>query len=151
LVFGADQAERRIILTMTTQAKPAPKDLQQAGRKLWRNATAEFTFNAVEVELLYQLCCVVDEVAAMRADLREMGYIVAGSEKQPRINPVVAALANHRKLADTLATALSLPIEGEAVGRRRSAVAKQNADARWKPKSGGRIRAVRRMQSGGAA
>src|ERR1700682_299234 len=103
----------------TRQAKPAPRDLGQAGKKLWRNATSEFTFSSVEFELLYQLCCVIDEIAAMRADLSEMGYIVAGSEKQPRINPVVAALTAHRKLADQLAVALSLPAEGEAVGRRR--------------------------------
>jgi hypothetical protein len=137
---------------MTVKAKPAPRDLAAAGRKLWRNATGEFTFNAVEFELLYQLCCVVDEIAAMRTDLSEMGMVVSGSERQPRPNPLLAVLSNHRKLADQLAVALSLPLEGESVGRRRSAQAKIAADARWrKPKSGSRIHALRRAQGGGAA
>jgi hypothetical protein len=137
---------------MTKRPTPAPKDLNEAGRTLWRKADREFEFSSVEYELLHQLCVTLDEIAGMRADLSEMGYIVAGAEKQPRPNPLIATLREHRKLVDQLVTALALPIEGEAVGRRRSAQAKQAADARWrKPKSGGRIHAVARMQGGGAA
>jgi hypothetical protein len=136
---------------MTIQGKPAPRDLGTAGRALWRDAVREFTFSSVEFRLLYELCCVLDEIAAMRADLSEMGMVVSGSENQPRVNPLIAALTNHRKLADQLAVALSLPLEGESVGRRRSAQAKIAADSRWrKPKSGGRIVAIQRMHGGGA-
>jgi hypothetical protein len=41
-------------------------------------------------------------------------------------------LAVHRKLIDQMIVALSLPIDGESVGRRRSAQAKLNADSRWR-------------------
>src|ERR1700730_13893040 len=99
---------------MTAKAKPAPRDLATAGRALWRDAVREFTFSSVEFALLYQLCTTVDEIALMRTDLSEMGPLVSGSEGQPRVNPLIAALATHRKLADTLATALALPVEGEA-------------------------------------
>ena len=129
---------------MTTKAKPAPRDLGTAGRALWRDACREFTFSSVEFALLHELCTTVDEIAAMKSDLGEMGMVVSGSEHQPRINPLVPALAVHRKLADTLAAALALPVESETVGRRRSATARQNANARWKtPKSGSTILRLR--------
>jgi phage terminase small subunit len=109
----------------------APKDLQVGGRKLWRQAVDEFELNPVELALLYQLCLTVDELAAMKADLAEMGTIVAGSRNQPRVNPLLGAIVSHRKLADQLAVALGLPLAGEAVGRRRSAAAKQAVNSRW--------------------
>ena len=109
----------------------APKDLQVEGRKLWRQAVDEFELNPVELALLYQLCLTVDELAAMKADLAEMGTIVAGSRNQPRVNPLLGAIVSHRKLADQLAVALGLPLAGEAVGRRRSAAAKQAVNSRW--------------------
>jgi P27 family predicted phage terminase small subunit len=109
----------------------APKDLQVEGRKLWRQVVDEFELNPVELALLYQLCLTVDELAAMKADLAEMGTIVAGSRNQPRVNPLLGAIVSHRKLADQLAVALGLPLAGEAVGRRRSAAAKQAVNSRW--------------------
>jgi hypothetical protein len=76
---------------------------------------------------------------------------VAGSKGQPVLNPVFAQLAVHRKLIDQMIVALSLPIDGESVGRRRSAQAKLNADSRWrKVKTGGRINQIRKMQGGGS-
>ncbi len=83
----------------------------------------------------------------MRADLAEMGAIVSGSQGQPRVNPLLAALVAHRKLCDQLCVALALPAEGEAVGRRRSAQGKLAADSRWrKTKSGGRVHRIQSMQ-----
>jgi hypothetical protein len=131
---------------MTRRARPAPKDLKQAGIQLYRAATREFEFTGIELELLHQLCVTIDEIAAMRADLREMGMVVSGSERQPRVNPLVAAIANHVKVADALVVSLALPIDGEAVGARRSAAAKAAADARRRnPVRKGRLAAVASM------
>jgi hypothetical protein len=130
------------------RAKPATKDLRDAGIALWHKLTREFVFNSAELALAHQLCTTIDEIAAMKADLNEMGTVVAGSSKQPRPNPLLDKLVQHRKLADRLVVALGLPAEGEAVGRRRSAQAKQAADARWrKPKSRGRIHSVAAIQT----
>jgi phage terminase small subunit len=109
----------------------APRDLQVEGRKLWRQAVDEFDLNPVELALLYQLCLTVDELAAMKRDLAEMGTVVMGSRNQPRVNPLLGAIVSHRKLADQLAVALGLPLAGEMVGRRRSAAAKQAVNSRW--------------------
>jgi hypothetical protein len=48
------------------------------------------------------------------------------------VNPLLAAIVAHRKLADQLAVALGLPLAGESVGRRRSAAARQSVNARWR-------------------
>jgi hypothetical protein len=140
---------RRIIAAMTRRSLPAPKDLGASGVALWRRLTKEFDFNSAETELAHQLCVTVDEETMMRDELADMGVTVAGSKGQPVLNPVFAQLAVHRKLIDQLTTALSLPLDGEVVGRRRSAVAKQNADSRWrKAKTGARIR---KLPGGGSS
>jgi phage terminase small subunit len=128
----------------------APKDLQVEGRKLWRQAVDEFDLDSIELALLRQLCLTVDELVAMKADLAEMGTIVAGSRNQPRVNPLLAAIVAHRKLADQLAVALGLPLAGEAVGRRRSAAAKQNANSRWQKTRTrtGRLASVQQLSEG---
>jgi hypothetical protein len=132
----------------TRRSKPAPKGLGVDGISLWRNLTREFDFNSAELALLTQLCATTDEIAQLKAAFTSP--VVKGSTGQPRANPLLAELRSHRKLADQLVVALGLPIEGEAVGRRRSAQAKQAADARWrKTKSGGRLQAMKNLQKDG--
>jgi hypothetical protein len=53
-----------MITAMTAERRPVPRDLNAAEGALGRNATAEFTFNAVEFELLHQLAVTIDETAA---------------------------------------------------------------------------------------
>jgi hypothetical protein len=119
-------------MTESVRRKPAPKDLQAAGKALWRDVLDEFELNPAETALLYQLALTVDELAQMKRDLSEMGTVVMGSRNQPRVNPLIAAIAGHRKLADGLVVALGLPLPGEVVGRRRSAQAKQAVESRWR-------------------
>lgn len=137
---------------MNTKPLPAPRDLRTAGTALWRKLVREFQFNSAEIELLHQFCVTVDEIAAMRADLSEMGMVTMGSKNQPVMNPLLSALVAHRKLADQLVTALGLPVDGEVVGRKRSASAKRAADARWRKPSklAPRVTQIRRSQSQGA-
>jgi hypothetical protein len=139
------------IMTTTKRSKPAPRDLGAAGKALWRNATREFQFNSAELALLAELCATTDEIAALKAALAVTKPVVKGSKGQPRANPLLAELRNHRKLADQLVIALGLPIDGEAVGRRRSAQAKSAAEARWrKGKTGNRIKRLP-ISEGGVA
>jgi hypothetical protein len=139
------------LMPPTRRRKPAPKDLRETGTALWRKLLGEYQLNAAEESMLHQLCATMDEIADLKAALAASKPMVKGSKGQPRPNPLLASLVTHRKLADQLVTALALPIEGEVVGRRRCAQAKQAADARWrKTKSGPRIHAVAAMQKGGA-
>jgi P27 family predicted phage terminase small subunit len=127
--------------------RSAPKGLKAAGKALWREVLAEFEPNAAELALLEQLCLTVDELAAMQADLAEMGMVVMGSRNQPRVNPLIAVIAAHRKLVDQLVVALGVPLPGETVGRRRSAAAKQSVDKRWRQeKRRGRLASVQTLR-----
>jgi P27 family predicted phage terminase small subunit len=117
--------------------------LNEDGKALWRNVTREFDFNSAEMALLQQLCETIDEIAAMKAEMSDMGVVVAGSKGQPVVNPVIKTLAEHRKLADQLTAALALPVTGEVIGQRRSAAAKQAAQpGPRKSKSRGRLAAL---------
>jgi P27 family predicted phage terminase small subunit len=136
----------------TKRALTAPKQLGPAGKALWRRMTREFDFNGAEVELLKQLCDTIDEIAVLKRELDATGPMVSGSKGQPVLNPVFTQLASHRKVADQLTTALALPLEGEAVGQRRSARSKVAADARWRrTKSRGRLGVVGANLSKGGA
>jgi hypothetical protein len=131
---------------------PPPPDLQDAGQALWNDVLSEFEMNAAELRLLHQLGLTLDELAQMKADLAEMGSVVMGSRNQPKINPLLPVIAAHRKLADQLVTALALPLDGETIGRRRSAQAKQAVDSRWRQqrRSRGRLGSVPVQQRDGA-
>lgn len=133
---------------MTSTVVKTPPGLGKDGRALWRAAVREFQFNAVELELLRQMAKTLDEAAALEAALATQGPTVKGHVGQPRLNPIYAQLTTHRKLLDQLACALALPLEGEAVGRRRSAQAKQAVDSRWrKTKSGSRINTLPKQEN----
>ncbi|ORA31565.1 P27 family phage terminase small subunit [Mycobacterium aquaticum] len=124
------------------RSKRAPIALEEAGKRLWRSLTREFEFNSAELALLHQLCATIDEIAALKTVLTTTKPVVKGSRGQPRPNPLLAEIRAHRKSADQLVCALGLPVDGETVGRRRSAQAKQAADARWaktRTKTGSRI------------
>jgi phage terminase small subunit len=128
----------------------APKDLQAAGKKLWRETLAEFEPSAPESALLHQLCLTIDELAQMQAELAQMGMVVMGSRNQPRPNPLLPMIAAHRKLADQLVVALGLPLEGEVVGRRRSAQAKEAVNSRWhRERRKGRLASMQAIQQEG--
>jgi hypothetical protein len=58
--------------------------------------------------------------------------VVAGSTGQLKAHPLIGEIREHRKLAESLARALALPLEGETVGRIRSPSAKAAANVRWR-------------------
>jgi hypothetical protein len=57
-----------------------------------------------------------------------MEMIVGGSRNQPKVNPLIRELRDHRKLFDQLVAGLALPVAGEAIGKRRTPAAKQTAN-----------------------
>jgi hypothetical protein len=142
----------KIVAVTRRRRPPPPKDLRDNGITLWRKVLGEYQLNAAEESMLHQLCATMDEIADLKAALAASKPIVKGSKGQMRANPLLPTLVAHRKLADQLVTALALPVEGEVIGRRRSAQAKAAADARWrKPKSAPRIHALAAMRSRGGA
>jgi hypothetical protein len=112
--------------------KPAPSDLKARGRALWRSVVGKYALDPAETALLHELGRTVDELDALTVAMADQSPVVAGSQGQPRANPLLAEIRQHRKLAESLAISLALPVDGETIGRRRSTNARVAADARWR-------------------
>ena len=112
--------------------KSIPSNLKVRGKDLWRSVVGTYVLDPAETALLHELCRTSDELDALTAAMADQSPVVAGSQGQPRANPLLAEIRQHRRLAETLAAALALPVDGETIGRRRSANAKAAAHARWR-------------------
>jgi hypothetical protein len=116
----------------TKPRKPVPGDLKARGKALWRNVGRTYALDPAETALLHELCRTVDELDALTAAMDDQSPVVAGSQGQPRPHPLLAEIRQHRKVAESLAVALALPVDGETIGRRRSVNARAAAQARWR-------------------
>jgi hypothetical protein len=112
--------------------KPAPSDLKARGRALWRSVVGRYALDPAEAALLHELCRTADELDALTVAMADQSPVVVGSQGQPKAHPLLSEIRQHRKLAETLALALALPVDGETVGRRRSVQATAAAHARWR-------------------
>lgn len=110
----------------------APNDLKARGKTLWHSVIGKYALDPAESALLHELCRTADELDALTAVMADQSPVVEGSQGQPRANPLLAEIRLHRKLAETLANSLALPVEGETIGQRRSQNARAAAHARWR-------------------
>lgn len=126
---------------MSARKPAAPRGLNGPGKALWAAVLAEFGLNPAELAVLHELCRTTDELDEMKAELAGESHTVPGSKGQPRAHPLLTEIRQHRRLVDQLVVALGLPLPTEVLGRRRSAAAKQAADARWRksPTRSGRM------------
>ena len=116
----------------TRRAPSAPSGLGRSGRALWREVNAEFGLAAHESAILVQCCRVVDRLDALQGELAAAGSLtVTGSTGQPKAHPLLAEWRAQARLLESLSRALSIPMPGEDVGRRRSPSARDAARARW--------------------
>jgi len=102
------------------------------GKALWRNVTGTYVLDPAETALLHELWRTADELDALTTAMAGKSPLVEGSQGQPRANPLLAEIRQHRKLAETLAVSLALPVDGETIGTRRSSNARKAAHARWR-------------------
>lgn len=112
--------------------KRPPPGLGPSGRALWRDILAEFGLAAHERAVLVQCCRCVDRLDALAAELAAAGSLtVAGSTGQPKAHPLLAEWRAQARVLESLSRALSIPLPGEDVGRRRSPTARDAALQRW--------------------
>ena len=95
-----------------------PEGLGEPGVRLWTSIAGEFVLNAGELEILRQAVATADEIASLEAELRASSLVVAGYAGQPRPNPLLKIIQDHRLLLRRLVDSLALPDEGEESGLR---------------------------------
>jgi hypothetical protein len=110
-----------------------PEGLGDPGVRLWTSIAGEFVLNAGELEILRQAVATVDEIALLEAELRALSLVVAGYNGQPRPNPLLKIIQDHRLLLRRLVDSLALPDEGEESGLRPGQRhARAAARGRWR-------------------
>jgi CelD/BcsL family acetyltransferase involved in cellulose biosynthesis len=113
-------------------ARRAPSGLGASGRALWRDINREYGLAPHESAILVQVCRTVDRLDAIEAELATAPLVVPGSTGQPVRHPLLAEQRMQARVLESLSRALSIPLPGEDVGRRRSPSARENAVQRWR-------------------
>jgi hypothetical protein len=114
------------------KVKP-PTGLKASGKQLWDSVTATFVLNAGETEILRQACRTSDELALLEAELQATSLVVAGYSGQPRPNPLLKIIQDHRLLLRRLVDSLALPDDDQESGMRPGQKhAQRAAQGRWK-------------------
>ena len=118
---------------MLDRVREPPGGLGELGIRLWTSVAGEFVLNAGELEILRQAAATVDEIVLLEAELRASSLVVAGYSGQPRPNPLLKIIQDHRLLLRRLVDSLALPDEGEESGMRPGQRhARTAAVGRWK-------------------
>ena len=118
---------------MSDESPKPPDGLETAGRQLWDSVTAKFVLNAGEIAILGQAAATADEIVLLEAELRGSSLMVAGYSGQPRPNPLLKIIQDHRLLLRRLVDSLNLPDEDQESGLRPGARHAQTAArGRWK-------------------
>lgn len=99
-------------MTDSTQT-PVPRSLKAAGRKLWKETTANYVLRQDELETLRAACAELDLIVRMEGELETAELTVQGSMGQIVAHPLVQELRQHRATMSTLIKALKLP-DGES-------------------------------------
>ena len=114
-------------------SKPsAPKGLQSAGAKLWRDVVGKYDLRVDELDVLERACRASDRTAAMVEILDSEPLMVKGSMGQPVVHPLVAEVRAHEAQVASLLARLKLPDDpGGSVEHPRSSQARAAAQSRW--------------------
>lgn len=123
-----------------TVPKP-PRSLKVRGRKLWREITATFEFDAQEMPLLLEVCRTLDTIDDLSAAVEADGTMTTGSQGQKVVNPAVAELRQQQASFGRLLTMMNLDAAaaGSSIAKLTTVRAKTAANARWKRSGGQRL------------
>ena len=120
---------------MTAELPKPPPGLRAGGRALW-DSVIEFEFTAGELAVLREAVRTVDEADKLERELRKQPFMVEGYNGQPRPNPLIKILQEHRLLIRKLVDSLNIPYENEEYGlSAKSRHAAKAANARWREAS----------------
>ncbi|MFI5495288.1 hypothetical protein [Actinoplanes sp. NPDC051859] len=102
---------------MSDQRKqPRPRDLREAGKRLWAAVQADFDLGPDEIGALSEACRTLDELEDIRTALKDAPLTVTGSQGQIVAHPLLAEARRHRELLARLLERLNLPAGDEDAG-----------------------------------
>jgi len=129
---------------MLDEVPEPPEGLGEPGIRLWTSVAATFVLNAGEVEILRQAAATADEIALLEAELRASSLVVAGYAGQPRPNPLLKIIQDHRLLLRRLVDSLALPDDDQESGMRPGQRhAQRAAQGRWRPVQNAKLAELR--------
>jgi len=129
---------------MLEEVPEPPEGLGEPGIRLWTSVAATFVLNAGEVEILRQAAATADEIALLEAELRASSLVVAGYAGQPRPNPLLKIIQDHRLLLRRLVDSLALPDDDQESGMRPGQRhAQRAAQGRWRPVQNAKLAELR--------
>ncbi len=109
-----------------------PRGLAARGRAFWRDVAAVYELERPHLEVLREVCRLLDRLDALAAVVARDGEVVRGSTGQPRLHP---ALAEQRQTALALGRLLDVLGLDEHVGEVPESAttrkARRAAESRW--------------------
>jgi ABC-type hemin transport system ATPase subunit len=111
-----------------------PAGLGQAGARLWRQVSGDFTLRADETVLLGAACMTLDTIAKLEEAMIDAPLVVEGSMHQLREHPLLSELRQQRLTVARLLRQLDLLDVDELAQLRsaaRSAKGRALARERW--------------------
>ncbi|MGI8433750.1 MAG: P27 family phage terminase small subunit [Nocardioidaceae bacterium] len=109
----------------------APAGLSRRSGSFWRATVSAYDLSTSEVELLAEVCRCIDEIDLLQVALDAQGVTVTGSSGQPRVNPAVGEVRQHRLALARLVRQLALPTDVAAKSTPNSQRASDAAKVRW--------------------
>ena len=102
------------------------------GQAFYEAAVAGFELTGSELELLAEVCRLLDEIDLLQSAVGRDGVTAVGSTGQPRVHPGLGEVRQHRLALGRLLSQLALPdVEGEVLPSQVSARARKAAQQRW--------------------
>ncbi len=122
---------------MTSKPPKAPPGLAARGRRLWTDTTRDYDLRRDEEALLLELARTLDMIDTLEAALSRAPLLVEGTAGQPRPNPLLGEVRQHRLAAVQLFRSLGLSDvadesdDGKPLPTPKQVRAQRAAQARW--------------------
>lgn len=115
----------------------SPKDLGEAGAKLWRGVQERYELHADGETILLAACRRADELVRLEEKLAATSVTVTGSRNQIRPHPLLAEVRAHSLTISRLLTSIGVDdAAGDIDPRERSQAGRQLAAQRWERRRG---------------
>lgn len=113
-------------------AVQAPKVLEAAGRRFWRDVTGTYELRADELRTLESACRSLDMVAAVTAEWDNLGrpYMTTGSMGQDVEHPMIGTMDKAQKAFELYVKRLALPDDAAPAGPKPNQ-ARAAANTKW--------------------